>query len=165
MPSTRSERPAAQTAVMFTIGTGIGGAVIADGRLLRGRASAGQLGHITVDSGGKPACAAGAAASRRPAPAPRWPGTSRKPGFLPGFRSNRFWRCAGGDKTARTVLAAWAAPMRVAIDTAVAVFDPELVLLGGGLGSAMHLALAAFPAEAAWYQCRVVPAASATAPA
>src|SRR5262249_6856670 len=46
------------TVVMFTIGTGIGGAVIAGGKLLRGRASAGQLGHITVDSRGK-ACLCG----------------------------------------------------------------------------------------------------------
>src|SRR6185369_5316669 len=47
-----------RSVVMFTIGTGIGGAVIADGALLRGRASAGQLGHITVDRGGK-ACLCG----------------------------------------------------------------------------------------------------------
>ena len=56
------------------------------------------------------------------------------------------------------MLAAWAAPMRIAIDTAVAIFDPDLVVLGGGLGAAMHQALGCFPAEAAWYQCEVVPA-------
>ena len=48
--------------------------------------------------------------------------------------------------------------MRIAIDTAVAIFDPDLVVLGGGLGIAMHQALGCFPAEAAWYQCEVVPA-------
>ena len=34
------------------------------------------------------------------------------------------------------MLAAWVNPLRVAIDSAVAAFDPELVLLGGGLGIA-----------------------------
>jgi glucokinase len=67
-------------------------------------------------------------------------------------------RAAVGDETARGVLAVWAAPMRVAIDTMVATFDPDVVVLGGGLGTAMHRALADFPAEARWYQCTVVPA-------
>jgi glucokinase len=146
------------TAVMFTIGTGIGGAVVADGRLLRGRAAAGQLGHITVDSSGKP-CLCG----RRGCVETTSSGTAlarhiAEAGFPAGVSVEQILALAGGDKAARTVLAAWAAPMRIAIDTAVAVFDPELVLLGGGLGTAMHLALAAFPAEAAWYRCTVVPA-------
>ena len=34
--------------IMFTIGTGIGGAVFGNGRIFRGRATAGQLGHLTV---------------------------------------------------------------------------------------------------------------------
>ncbi len=43
-------------AVMLTIGTGIGGAVLAGGRIFHGGGTAGQLGHITVDAGagGKP---------------------------------------------------------------------------------------------------------------
>ena len=64
-----------------------------------------------------------------------------------------------GDALASKVLALWANPLRAAIDSAVAAFDPELVLLGGGLGIAAHRALARFPAVAAWYQCPVEPAA------
>jgi glucokinase len=44
--------------VMFTIGTGIGGAVATYGDLMRGRSFAGQLGHVTVDTMGE-ACACG----------------------------------------------------------------------------------------------------------
>ena len=44
--------------VMFTIGTGIGGAVASYGDLMRGRSFAGQLGHVTVDTMGAP-CACG----------------------------------------------------------------------------------------------------------
>ena len=46
---------AAQNVFMLTLGTGVGGAAICDGRLLRGHLGrAGHLGHITVDSSGPP---------------------------------------------------------------------------------------------------------------
>lgn len=49
----------AQHALMYTLGTGIGGAVIVDGRLDRGvRGGAGELGHMTVDFNG-PTCPCG----------------------------------------------------------------------------------------------------------
>ena len=45
----------AQHAVMLTIGTGIGGAAVVDGRLVRGaRGAAGEWGHIVVDLDGPP---------------------------------------------------------------------------------------------------------------
>lgn len=145
--------------VMFTIGTGIGGAAFVDGKLLRGRASAGQMGHISVDVAGR-ACrcgrhgcvettSSGTALGRHLAEAGLPQGTSAE---------TLLGRTSQGDAVAKGVLAAWAAPMRIAIDTAVAIFDPELVVLGGGLGGAMHQALGCFPAEAPWYQCEVVPA-------
>ena len=43
-----------QNVVMLTIGTGIGGAILDGGRVLRGSGSAGQLGHICVDPHGRP---------------------------------------------------------------------------------------------------------------
>jgi glucokinase len=147
-------------AVMFTIGTGIGGAAIIDGVVLRGRAAAGQLGHITVDMNGErclcgrrgciETTSSGRALSRHLAAAGLNATTSME---------NLLARSSGGDAIATSVLTAWARPMRAAIDTAVAVFDPDLVILGGGLGVAMHQALASFPALAPWYQCPVEPAA------
>ena len=44
--------------VMLTIGTGIGGAVLDNGKLLRGRGTAGQLGHVAIDPNGR-ACVCG----------------------------------------------------------------------------------------------------------
>jgi glucokinase len=149
----------ADTAVMFTIGTGIGGAVIAHGTLLRGKNAAGQLGHIAIDRNGEPCLcgrrgcietmSSGTALGRHIAAAGLPEGTSVE---------RLLARVAARDEAARGVLTAWAAPMRVAIDTVVAAFDPDMVVLGGGLGGAMHRALAEFPAEAPWYQCAVVPA-------
>ncbi len=40
--------------MMFTVGTGIGGAVAVDRTVLRGRGNAGQLGHLTLDPSGPP---------------------------------------------------------------------------------------------------------------
>lgn len=144
---------------MFTIGTGIGGAVVQNRRIMRGRAAAGQLGHITVDVNGE-LCACG----RRGCVETTSSGTALgrhigRAGFGPEVSVDQFFaRDAAGDIQARGILEAWARPLRAAIDTTVAVFDPDLVLLGGGLGRAAHRALGHAPALAPWYQCPVAPA-------
>jgi len=150
---------AAETVVMFTIGTGIGGAVIAQGALFRGKHAAGQLGHLAIDRSGElclcgrrgcvETTSSGTALARHIAAAGLPRSTSAE---------DLLTQAAAGDATARKVIEAWAAPMRLAIDTVVAAFDPDMVVLGGGLGGAMHRALADFPAVAPWYQCVVVPA-------
>ncbi|TPM10159.1 ROK family protein [Mesorhizobium sp. B2-3-11] len=144
---------------MFTIGTGIGGAVVQNRRIMRGRATAGQLGHITVYVNGE-VCACG----RRGCVETTSSGTAlgrhiARAGFGPDVSVDQlFARDAAGDIKARGILEAWARPLRAAIDTTVAMFDPDLVLLGGGLGLAAHRALGHAPALAPWYQCPVAPA-------
>jgi glucokinase len=45
----------AQVVVMLTVGTGIGGAIVIDGRVFRGAdGAAGELGHVTIDYDGPP---------------------------------------------------------------------------------------------------------------
>jgi glucokinase len=150
----------AETVAMFTIGTGIGGAVLSHGALFRGKNAAGQLGHLAMSPDGErclcgrhgciETLSSGTALGRHVAEAGLPAGTTV---------DHLFARGAAGDAIAKRVLSAWAKPMRAAIDTVVAAFDPDVVVLGGGLGAAMHTALADFPAEAPWYQCNVVPAA------
>jgi glucokinase len=150
----------ADTAVMFTIGTGIGGAVMSHGALFRGKYAAGQLGHLAMAPDGE-LCLCG----RRGCIETLSSGTALRRHIAEAGSpasttvDDLFARAAENDATAKAVLAAWAKPMRAAIDTIVAAFDPDVVVLGGGLGAAMHQALADFPAEAPWYQCTVVPAA------
>jgi glucokinase len=149
----------AETVVMFTIGTGIGGAVMSHGALFRGKIAAGQLGHLAMSADGElclcgrrgciETLSSGTALARHVAAAGLPSGTTV---------DDLFAHSAKGDVLAKRVLTAWAKPMRAAIDTVVAAFDPDVVVLGGGLGEAMHKALADFPAEAPWYQCHVVPA-------
>jgi glucokinase len=144
--------------VMFTIGTGIGGAVAEGGRIVRGRATAGQLGHIGVDLDGEP-CKCG----RRGCVETTSSGTAlgrhrARAGLGPEVSVDELF-ARDADAVARGILDAWARPLRAAIDTAVAMFNPDLVLLGGGLGGAAHQALADLPALAPWYQAPVLPAA------
>lgn len=149
----------ADNVTMLTIGTGIGAAALVDGRLLRGRRSAAQFGHLTVDHAGLP-CACG----RRGCVETTSSGTALRrliaeAGLPDGTRVESLLGAADdGDPGARAVLLAWAGPLRAAIDSLVAALDPERIVLGGGLGAAAWRALALAPALSAWYQAPVVAA-------
>jgi glucokinase len=144
---------------MLTIGTGIGAAALVDGRLLRGRRSAGQFGHLTVDHAGLP-CACGrrgcvettssGTALGRLIREARLPADTRAESLLDAAEA--------ADGVARDVIRRWALPLRAAIDSLVAALDPERVVLGGGLGGAAARSLAFAPALSEWYQAPVVAA-------
>lgn len=142
----------AENVVMFTIGTGIGGAIVQGGRPLHGHATAGQLGHITVRPGGE-RCNCG----RHGCVETTSSGTSlgrliREAGLAPETTvEDLFTRSEAGDDTASSVLRAWALPMRDAATSMAAAFDPDLVVFGGGLGGAMVRALGRLPPETSWY--------------
>ena len=146
-----------ENVAMLTIGTGIGGAIVQEGKIVRGKMSAGQLGHVMVDVHGR-LCACG----RHGCVETTSSGTAlgrhiAEAGLAMDTTIDKlFALVAAGDKAARAVLLAWARPLRVAIDSIVPVVDPELVLLGGGLGVAAYRALALIPvAQSDWYQCEV----------
>jgi glucokinase len=145
--------------VMFTIGTGIGGAVVLDGKVVRGRATAGQLGHITVSHQGLP-CACGRHGCIETTSSGTALGRLVVEAGLPRGTSAEvlFEREAAGDELARRVLDSWVTPLRAAIDSIVATVDPQIVVLGGGLGGAAHRALLRAPALSPWYQCPVAAA-------
>ncbi|MDX3926110.1 MAG: ROK family protein [Shinella sp.] len=141
---------------MLTIGTGIGGAIAENGKIVRGARNAGQLGHITVDHHGRD-CVCG----RRGCVETESSGMAlRRHMTEAGFPADTtietlFLQAGQEDARARTVLARWAAPLRAAIDTLSATLDPDLVLLGGGLGQAAARALEAFPPAAPWFRTPV----------
>lgn len=149
-----------RNAVMLTIGTGIGGAIIADGRIFRGAGVAGQLGHVVVDMAGLP-CKCG----RRGCVETTSSGTALRRHIaeagLPAATtaSDLLQRRAAGDGLAERVLRSWALPLRCAINSLAATLGPETVVLGGGLGAAAVAALSAYPEESAWFGYSVVPAA------
>ncbi len=143
--------------VMLTIGTGIGGAILERGGLLRGRGTAGQLGHLTVVPDGRD-CVCG----RKGCVETESSGTAfgvhlAEAGLPPGTRAGDLL-ARPGDPLADKVLSAWARPLRAAIDTLIATCAPDLVVLGGGAGAAATAALLRIPPRKSWFDAPVVAA-------
>jgi glucokinase len=149
-----------KSAVMLTIGTGIGGAAMEGGRIVNGQRSAGQLGHLVVNHAGRQ-CLCGqrgcletessGTSLRRHLDEVGYPAETRFEDILPLAHA--------GDERALSVMTRWATPLRAAIGTLSAAFDPAVLLLGGGMGQAAIQALGFLPKLEGWYDCDVCAAA------
>lgn len=144
-------------AVLLTIGTGIGGAILDNGRLLRGRGTAGQLGHLTVVPDGRP-CVCG----RRGCVETESSGTAfathlAEAGLPADLRAHDL--LARDDAAAAQVIQRWAAPLRRAIDSLITTLAPQAVLIGGGAGAGALAALGRIPPVQSWFSAPVIPAA------
>ncbi|HTL56783.1 MAG TPA: ROK family protein [Candidatus Limnocylindrales bacterium] len=123
-----------QNAILMTLGTGVGGAILSEGRLLRGaHGRAGILGHISLDPFGVRGCFA------VPGPLEDWIGDQTVEDRTDGrFRSSEELVRAvrDGDPSAQ---AAWRKSIRalaVAIASYGLILDVEAVILGGGIAQA-----------------------------
>jgi glucokinase len=143
-----------QNLVMLTIGTGIGGAILENGRVLRGRGSAGQLGHICIDTNGR-TCVCGRTGCVETVSSGTAFGVHLAEAGLPAnTRAEEL--LASSDPEARAVIHAWASPLRAAIDTLITTCNPDCVIIGGGAGPAAIAALATLPERTSWFAAPVV---------
>jgi glucokinase len=143
-------------AVLLTIGTGIGSGVVASGRLLRGATGAAtELGHMVVDLDGPPCqgncrnrgclevLASGSALGREGARmAALHPGTelSRLVAAGEPIRGEHVLAAARrSDPGAMTALGRIGRILGVGIANAMNIFNPEVVLIGGGVSAAGEL--------------------------
>jgi glucokinase len=148
----------ADHAAMLTLGTGIGGGLLLDGRIYRGsRGAAGELGHMVVWADGPdcgPGCPsrgclesvasgtalvreAGRVAAERPESAL---GRAARGGAqLTGPQVTAL--AQAGDPAAIDVLAALGRWLGIGIVNIANIFDPELVVIGGGVSAAGELIL------------------------
>lgn len=150
--------------IMLTLGTGVGGAIIADGRLLRGHIGrAGHLGHTCLDLDGPPDIA-------------------NTPGALEIFCGNYNIgeRTVGRFRSTHELITAfrsgdadaanfWLRSIRAlacAIASFANIIDPEAVILGGGIaqaGDALFTPLAEELAHVEWrpagHGVKLIPAA------
>jgi glucokinase len=121
--------------VMLTLGTGVGGGVVIGGKLFRGWA---ELGHVVVVYDGKPcqgACTGrghlesyctGLAAGER-----------AEQEFGAGTDARRLVRLAReGDRRAEQILTGIGGLLGAGIGSFVNVFGPQIVVVGGGFGTA-----------------------------
>lgn len=140
---------AAGLVLMLTIGTGIGGAALLDGRPWHGGGVAGQFGHIVVAPDG-PACKCGRMGCVETFSSGTALGKLIAGAGLPvGTKAADL--LAQDDELAADLLRQWAEPLRRAVDTLVAVADPKLIVIGGGLGAEMVAALMRLPQRGAWF--------------
>jgi glucokinase len=119
--------------LMFTLGTGVGGGIVVDGRLLRTWV---ELGHFVVEEGGRECTCGGrghlevlASGSAADHAARELYGEGADAHALVG-------RARAGEQAARAALARIGRSLGAAIGSLVNVLDPELVVVGGGFGAA-----------------------------
>jgi glucokinase len=130
--------------IMLTLGTGIGGGIIVDDRLVRGaQGLAGELGHIPIQpfgplcSCGKPghleAMASGPAIARQV----RERGGLQSEGAAGDATAEEIAAAArAGDPVALSVLQVAAQALGMALAGLVHTFNPERIILGGGVARA-----------------------------
>lgn len=141
----------ARNAVLVTLGTGVGGAVMCDGRLLRGHLGrAGHLGHLSLDPDGRP-------------------DTTGTPGSLedaigectlPQRSGGRFASTLElvaavqrGDAGASALWLRSVKALAAALASFINLFDPEILVLGGGIaqaGEALFTPLEKFLRQFEW---------------
>jgi glucokinase len=140
-------RLTARHLVMFTVGTGVGGGIVIDGQVYRGATgAAAELGHTLVAADLR--CAPFAHSDRFP-----------QPGALETLASGRaldalasehlglpdgpaaLEAAQAGDEAARKVIALLGHRLGVGIANAINVFDPDTVVVGGGVSAAGDLLL------------------------
>jgi glucokinase len=137
------------------VGTGIGGGIVAGGRLVRGaHGLAGEIGHVIVEPGG-PVCGCGnqgcweqvasglaiARAGRRAVTDEPGSAVARLAGGDPHRATGELVTVAAqeGDEVAVAILAEVARRLGEGVAGLVNVFDPDVVVIGGGVGEAGDL--------------------------
>jgi glucokinase len=118
----------ASDVVMLTLGTGVGGGIVLDGKLFHGWA---ELGHMVIVENGEPcqgACS----------------GRGHLEAYCSGTAADRVARrVLGPDASARDLVAQehpaleeLGAHLGTAIGSLINIFDPQVVVIGGGFGVA-----------------------------
>lgn len=135
--------------ILLTLGTGVGGAIILDGKLFTGhQGAAGELGLITLNPDG-PACNSGNQGSleqyasvqairRR---------TNKEPDVLGMMAKN-------GDKWALEFWESYGRDLGIGLASLIYVLTPEAIVIGGGVSASAEFF---FPAALAEIEKRVLP--------
>ena len=121
--------------VMLTLGTGIGGGIISNGRVMRGYLGmAGELGHMTVVPNGNPCGCGNQGCVEKHASAPAISATARLMGLGEGLSAKQVYAlAAGGNEKAKRVFIAMGEALGIALATLVNIFNFPLYLIGGGV--------------------------------
>ncbi|MBQ8685294.1 MAG: ROK family protein [Clostridia bacterium] len=140
-----------QSSVLLTIGTGVGGGIVFDGKLIEGFKSAGaELGHITIREGGLPCACGRLGCYEKYASASALILQTRR--AMVEDLSSEMWTLVEGrienvdgrtafaaarlgDKTAKKVVRQFVGYLSEGIADFVNILRPEAVVLGGGIAN------------------------------
>ena len=135
--------------VMVTLGTGVGGGIIVDGKMISGAAGAGgEIGHITVCDDETETCGCGkhgcleqyTSATGIVRLANRRLGASEAPSALRNFKEvtakDVFDEAKAGDALAVEIVEEVGAILGKALANICCVVDPEIIVIGGGVSKA-----------------------------
>jgi glucokinase len=153
-----------RNAVLLTLGTGVGGALLAEGRLYKGHVGrAGHLGHISLNPDGPPDIVG------TPGSLEQTIGNATLAERSAGrFTSTRQLVAAhlNGDQKASDVWLRSIYNLAVGITSIINALDPEVIIIGGGIaqaGPALFDPLAGFMAKIEWrpqgHRVHIIPAA------
>ncbi len=143
--------------IYLTVSTGIGGGIIINGRLYSGlRGSAGEIGHMTIDVNG-PRCSCGnigcleilasgtavaREAIRRISQGEESSLTEMVEGKIENITAEKVGVAAqGGDSLALEVISKAATYLGVGMVNLVNIFNPEMIIVGGGVAQMGDLLL------------------------
>lgn len=153
-----------RNAVLLTLGTGVGGAILADGRLYKGHLGrAGHLGHISLNPDGRPDIVG------TPGSLEQTIGNATLPERSGGrFTSTRELVAAHltGDPKASEVWLKSVYDLAAGVTSIINALDPEVIIIGGGIaqaGPALFAPLAGFMTSLEWrpqgHSVQIIPAA------
>ena len=150
--------------ILLTLGTGVGGAVLVDGRLIKGQIGrAGHLGHVSVNSDGAPDIV------NTPGSLEQMIGNynlaERSGGRFTSTRKLVEAHLAGDDDATKIWLRS-VFHLAAAVASFINAFDPEIVIIGGGIAQAgaalfepLRKELDRFEWRPMGHQVQVIPAA------
>jgi len=140
--------------VFITLGTGVGGGVVCEGRLLRGAGNyAGELGHMGIKENG-PRCHCGSrgcleayvGTSGLLRTARRWMRVKKSPMLAKWLAEGQrltprliFEAARRKDPAARAAVSEAGEHLGVGIASLVNIFNPEAVVIGGGIAASLDL--------------------------
>ncbi|MFU8894128.1 MAG: ROK family protein [Luteolibacter sp.] len=123
-----------QNVILLTLGTGVGGAILSDGRLLRGHLGrAGHLGHISIRSDGPPDIV-NTPGSLEDAVGNHTLHTRSDGKFHSTAELVAAANC--GDPTAAAVWQATIRDLAAGVTSLINILDPEAIVIGGGIAEA-----------------------------
>jgi glucokinase len=139
-----------QTIICVTLGTGVGGGIILDGKLWRGiDGSAGELGHISVEPFGGIHCRCGnvgclevyASATAIVRMAGEALASGQKSSLQADhLTAERIYRAGvDGDELARQVFGRMGTYLGVGLAGFINIFNPEVIVIGGGVAAGWEL--------------------------